>query len=80
MKLSSTATLLVIVASAWAQQSPVQTPDPATDEVQNFSLEANSFIDALLKISAQFQFPLGVEWVKTADTLRPVRFSRTIQR
>ena len=49
MKLSSTATLLVIVASAWAQQSPVQTPNPATDEVQNFSLEANSFIDALLK-------------------------------
>lgn len=77
MKLSSTVTLLVIVASAWAQQSPVQTPNPATDEVQNFSLEANSFIDALLKISAQFQFPLAVEWVKTADTLRPVRFSRT---
>ena len=77
MKLSSTATLLVIVASAWAQQSPVQTPNPATDEVQNFSLEANSFIDALLKISAQFQFPLGLEWVKTADTLKPVRFSRT---
>src|ERR1039457_7609702 len=41
-----------------------------------YSLEANNFIDALLKISAQFQFPLGVEWVKTADTLKPVRFSR----
>ena len=44
--------------------------------MENYSLEATSFIDALLKISAQFQFPLGVEWVKSADTLKPVRFSR----
>jgi hypothetical protein len=69
MKLSFSAILLLIVASASAQQS-------SSGEVQNYSLEANNFIDALLKISAQFQFPLGVEWVKTADTLKPVRFSR----
>jgi hypothetical protein len=70
MKLSFSAILLLIVASASAQQS-------SSGEVQSYSLEANNFIDALLKISAQFQFPLGVEWVKTADTLKPVRFSRS---
>jgi hypothetical protein len=74
--LSLSATLLLIAISTWAQQSPAQTPKPATDDVENYSLEANSFIDALLKISAQFQFPMGVEWVKSADTLKPVRFSR----
>ena len=70
MKLSFPATLLLFAVSATAQQS-------SSSEVKNYSLEANSFVDAMLKISAQFQFPLGVEWVKTADTLRPVRFSRT---
>jgi hypothetical protein len=47
------------------------------DVVENYSLEANSFIDALLKMSAQFQFSLGVEWVKSADTLKSVRVTRS---
>ena len=62
--------VLLGAASASAQQ-----PLPA-GVVQNYSLEAGSFLDALLKVSAQFRFPLGVEWVKSADTLKPVRFSR----
>ena len=70
MKLSFAA-LLLIAVSASAQQSF------SADEVQIYSLEANSLIDALLKISAQFQFPLGVEWVKSADTLKPVRVTRS---
>jgi hypothetical protein len=45
--------------------------------VRNYALEANSFIEALLKISAQFNVPLGVEWIKTANTLQPVRLSRS---
>jgi hypothetical protein len=77
MKLSFPATLLLSVASVSAQQSSVQVPNSSADEVQGYSLEANSFIDALLKLSAQFQFPLGVEWVKSADMLKPVRFSQT---
>ena len=78
MKFPIPASLLLVlyVAFAWAQ-SPAQTPNPATDEVQNYSLEANSLIDALLKISAKFQFPLGVEWVKTENTLKPFQFSWT---
>ena len=72
MKLSFPATLFLSVASASAQQSSMQVPKSSTDEVQNYSLEANSFIEALLKLSARFQFPLGVEWVKSADTLSKV--------
>jgi hypothetical protein len=77
MKLSFPVTLLLSVASASAQQSSLQFPKSSIGEVQSYSLEANCFIDALLKLSARFQFPLGVEWVKSADTLKPVRFSQT---
>jgi hypothetical protein len=60
-----------IAASAWAQ--PI---DRLHDPVDNYSLQANSFIDALLWVSARFQLPMGVEWVKTADTLEPAELSR----
>lgn len=70
MKLSFPVTLLLFTISAAAQQS-------SSGDVHNYSLEGNSFIDALLKISAQFEFPLGVEWVKSADALKPVRFSQS---
>jgi hypothetical protein len=70
MKLSF-ATLLLIAISTSAQQSS------SADEVHNYSLEANNLIDALLKMSAQFQFSLGVEWVKSAETLKPVRVTRS---
>ncbi len=66
MKLSFAA-LFLIAVSASAQLSS------SSDVVQNYSLDANNFIDALLKMSAQFQFSLGVEWVKSAATLKPVR-------
>ena len=65
------AALLLIAVSASAQQSS------SSGVVQNYSLDANNFIDALLKVSAQFQFSLGVEWVKSADTLKPVRVTRS---
>ena len=77
MKLSFPVTLLLSVASASAQQSSLQFPKSSIGEVQSYSLEATCFIDAVLKLSARFQFPLGVEWVKSADTLKPVRFSET---
>src|ERR1019366_4220852 len=77
MKLSFPVTLLLSVASASAQQSSLQFPKSSIGEVQSYSLEATCFIDAVLKLSARFQFPLGVEWVKSADTLKSVRFSQT---
>jgi hypothetical protein len=68
MKSSLPALLWLIVASASAQPQP---PSNAR-EVQDYSLQADNLIDALLKISAHFQIPMGVEWVKSADTLKPV--------
>ena len=45
-------------------------------KVSGYSLQADTFIDALLKIAARFELPLAVEWIKTADTLQPVRLSQ----
>ncbi|HEY1219222.1 MAG: hypothetical protein ABSE42_23575 [Bryobacteraceae bacterium] len=72
MKLSLPVCVLLIAASASAQQTPVQGPLPVTERsgsaapsqfssvhIDAFSLDANSFIEALLKVSAQFQLPLG---------------------
>jgi hypothetical protein len=71
------ASLLLIAASASAQQPPVVASDPATVEVRDFSLHATSFPDALLKVAARFQLPLGVEWVRSADTLKAVQIARS---
>lgn len=76
MKSSFPAALLLIATSVWGQASPIQSPNLGTD-VENYSLEAKSFIDALLQISARFQLRFGVEWVKSADTLKPLQLSRT---
>jgi hypothetical protein len=62
--------LLLIAVSASGQQL-------FSREVQDYSLEAPTFLEALLKASADFQFPLGVEWVKSAGTLKPVQLSRS---
>ena len=70
------AIVVLFVTTAFAQQSSVMAPKALTVELQDVSLEATTFIEALLKVSAQFKFPLAIEWVKSAETLRPVRFSR----
>ncbi|MGB7762685.1 MAG: hypothetical protein WBL61_22820 [Bryobacteraceae bacterium] len=70
MKASFATAILLIAVSTSGQQLPSR-------EVQDYSLEAPTFLEALLKASADFQFPLGVEWVKSADTLKPVQLSRS---
>jgi hypothetical protein len=62
----------LIAASASAQRQPLSNPS----EIQDYSLQAGNIIDALLKISAHFQIPMGLEWVKSADTLKPVQIFR----
>jgi hypothetical protein len=47
--------------------------DDATTRDRAASLQAASFIDALLKTVSRFQLPLAVEWVQSPDTLKPVR-------
>jgi hypothetical protein len=46
-----------------------QVPTPGNKKVPSYSVQAGTFIDALLKISTRFELPLAVEWVKSADTL-----------
>ena len=75
MKFSLPATFLFIVAAASAQRPSVEVPNRLTDTIEDYSLQGTSFIDALLKVSARFQLPIGVEWVKSPDTLKSVSFS-----
>ena len=71
------ASLLLIVGSALAQQSSSPGPSVPSDLIPDYSLQATSFIDALLKIASQFRLPLGVEWIKSAGTLKPDSFFLT---
>jgi hypothetical protein len=66
---------LLFTASARAQ-APVTLSVPVSDSVQNFALDAHGLVEALLKVSAQFRLPLGVEWTKNAATMKTIRFSR----
>jgi len=53
-----------------------QAPASTNLKVSGYSLQAETFIDALLNIAARFELPLAVEWIKSADTLQPVRLSQ----
>lgn len=35
--------------------------------VQNYSLNANNFLDALTRMAADFKLPMGIEWVATSE-------------
>src|ERR1700722_10080315 len=53
-----------------------QVPTPTNKKVASYSVQADTFIDALLRIATRFELPLAVEWVKSVDTLQPVRLSQ----
>ena len=59
--------LFLMIAAALPAQTVI-----FSDEIQNYTLQANSFVEALKKLSAGFQFPLGIEWTKSTDTLTPI--------
>jgi hypothetical protein len=65
--------LLVAVLAA-----PVPAQNDATARRQAASLQASSFIDALLKTASRFQLPLAVEWVQSPDTLKAVRLAPNV--
>jgi hypothetical protein len=46
-----------------------------TMQVQNYSLSANNFLDALTKAAADFQIPMGVEWVDSSEAKVPFTHS-----
>lgn len=65
------ATLLVGSVDSHAQdlQSRLETT------VTQYSLASPSLVHALHKLATDFKLPMGVEWVRDTDSLRPVRLS-----
>ena len=43
--------------------------------VQNYTLSADSFVQALLKLASDFEIPMGIEWVRTPTAIRPVHLT-----
>lgn len=69
--------LLAIATCALAQRPPAPIPISITERVPTYSLEANTFIEALLQVSNRFRFPMGVEWIKSVETAKPIQLSWT---
>jgi hypothetical protein len=69
--------LLVLLVSTAAIRVLAQDLTPAKNAVPSYSLQTDTFIDALVKVASQFELPLAVEWIKSPDTLKPIRFSRS---
>lgn len=44
-------------------------------KVESYKLSEPTFLDALLKVAADFKVPMGIELVKTPSVLRPVNMS-----
>jgi len=68
--------LSLLLACGLIGPTQAQVSSPANKRVADYSVQADTFIDALLKIAARFELPLAVEWIKSADTLQPVRLSQ----
>jgi hypothetical protein len=77
-------TFIVALWFLWCGSIAVQTePDRvAADltrklraDVPSYSLSAPSFAGALAKVSAQFEIPMGIEWVEAPDLMTEVKFS-----
>jgi hypothetical protein len=78
----TTALLTILLA----QSAPVGLPEPYSKEskqlrttvqapVHNYSVTANTFVDALIEVAGQFKFPIGIAWVRKASELKPIHLS-----
>ena len=69
---------LVSILLAYGVAVPLQAQGPTrpTGTLPANSLQATSFIGALIKIATRFELPLAVEWLQSADTLRPVQLDQ----
>jgi hypothetical protein len=61
------------VGSADVRPQSLQSQLDAT--VATYSLAAGSLVEALHKLATDFHLPMGVEWVRDADSLKPVTLS-----
>jgi len=53
---------LVLLVSTAAVRASAQDVTASGSRVPSYSLEASSFIDALIKVASRFELPLAVEW------------------
>jgi len=43
--------------------------------VANYSLVADNFLDALLRVASEYKIPMGIEWVRTPPAMRSVKLT-----
>jgi len=57
----------------WQEPPPIR--DKLSRRAEGYSLKADNFLSALMKVADEFQIPMGIEWIKTQSTLRSVDLS-----
>jgi hypothetical protein len=76
----------VLLTVLLAQGTPVGLPERYSREskqlrttlqapVHNYSVTANTFVDALIEVAGQFKFPIGIAWVRKPSELKPIHLS-----
>lgn len=43
--------------------------------VERYELSTDNFLEALTKVAADFDIPIGIEWVRESEAFRPVKLS-----
>ena len=67
--------VMVVIGSQWILRAgaPSAAPDDLTvklgKRVSNYNLAGVNFIDALIRVSKDFQIPMGITWVRTPAAL-----------
>jgi len=59
---------LVSILLSCGLVGPVLEAQAPNQKVASYSVQADTFIDALLKSAARFELPLAVEWVKAVPS------------
>lgn len=60
---------------AAAEQSVPNLDVKLHTRVETYTLDADNFFDALMKIAKEFQIPMGIQWSETDDTMKKVSLS-----
>lgn len=69
--------MLVAALIASFQPAPERLQGQLSATVGEYSLVAGSLLQALHRVASDFKLPMGVEWVRDADSLKPIRLSWT---
>lgn len=69
--------MLAAILMASPQQSTPRLQAQLDASVGEYSLMAGSLLQALHRVATDFKLPMGVEWMRDNDSLKPVRLSWT---